>query len=513
MRLMTATLLHNGTVFTADRQHPRATWLRLDAGRVVDVGSGQAPIQAGDSVIDLQGRTLTPGFCDAHTHLTWIALGLMGPDLAQTTGVDDVLAAMRAWTGPGRGPERAWVVGDGFDETTWKDRRLPTRQELDSLGNDRPRLIKRVCGHVGVGNSLALDAVPDGPHTDRASGRIAEDDLWALNDRLRPDRQALHDVWPRVQEVLHAHGVTSVHDVGSLQLMQALEQVESRGDLDVRVSYSIPAANRASLDGRQREADATRRLRFLGLKVWTDGSLGAHTAHLRQVYADAPETSGKALYETDVLRGVFRDAHEQGWQLMVHAIGDAALDEVVGELQPLCADGNPLHHRLEHIEVTPPDLVARLATSGAWGCVQPNFARRWSQPDGMNEQRLGRERLQYCNVYRSLMDAGMSLAFGSDCMPLGPLYGLLGATQHPLQEQRLTAEQALRFYCATPAEMNFASAGMGTLQAGQPADLVVLEGDFAAEGAVCVATMVDGRFVWADPEKADFVPLTPSRPR
>jgi hypothetical protein len=282
----------------------------------------------------------------------------------------------------------------------------------------------------------------------------------------------------------------------------------------VRVSYSVPAANRAALNGWQREEDATRRLRFLGLKIWSDGSLGAHTAHLREVYADAPETRGKSLYETDVLRGVFRDAHEQGWQLMVHAIGDTALDEVIGELQPLCADGNALHHRLEHIEVTPPDLVARLGSCGAWGCVQPNFARRWSQPDGMNEQRLGPERLKHCNVYRSLLDAGMRLAFGSDCMPLGPLYGIQAAVHHPLPEQRLTPEQALRFYCATPAVMNFGPTGMGTLQPGQPADLVVLDGDpFALDGATCVATMVEGRFVWQHPEEADSVPPKPSRLR
>jgi predicted amidohydrolase YtcJ len=168
------------------------------------------------------------------------------------------------------------------------------------------------------------------------------------------------------------------------------------------------------------------------------------------------------------------------------------------ELQPLCTDGNSLHHRLEHLEVTPPPVIDRLAATGAWACVQPNFARRWSQPGGMNEQRLGRERLQHCNVYRSLQDASVPLAFGSDCMPLGPLYGLQAAVQHPLAHQRLLPEQALHYYTSTPAAMCFGETGAGLLQPGQRADLAVVRGDPFDAAAAVAATMMDGNWVWQD---------------
>ena len=122
-------------------------------------------------------------------------------------------------------------------------------------------------------NSIALKHLPDGEHTDRDSGRVAESDLWALNDQLRPDADAFYDIWPRVQEKLHAHGITSVHDVASLQMVEALKRRDAEGGLQVRVSYSVPAANRGALQGWQRHTNAQDRLRFLGLKVFTDGSV------------------------------------------------------------------------------------------------------------------------------------------------------------------------------------------------------------------------------------------------
>ena len=167
----------------------------------------------------------------------------------------------------------------------------------------------------------------------------------------------------------------------------------------------------------------------------------------------------------------------------------------------MCGQGNPLRHRVEHVELTPPDLVQRLAESGAWACVQPNFARRWSQPGGMNEQRLGSARLQDCNAYRSLLSAGVPLAFGSDCMPLGPLYGLQAAVHHPQEAQRLTAPEALRLYTAAAAQLCFQEQTFGALRRGMAADLAILEGDpfDSSDAASVVGTLVDGRLVWSDP--------------
>jgi len=513
---MSTLCLHNGHIITGDPNLPEAHWLRIEAGCVAAVGYG-SPDSTDTNSIDLQGRRVVPGFCDAHVHLTWIALSLMGPALSHTTTVAELLAEVDAWDGPGRGPEQSWLVGDGFDETTWTNQQLPTRQELDTLRWDGPVLVKRVCGHVAVGNSIALQQLPEGSYTNKQTGRIAESDLWALNDRLRPDAAAFYDIWPRVRTCLHEHGITAVHDVASLQMVHALERLEQESQLGVRISYSVPSAHLAELRIMERATSVAARgtassqaslaaegdswLRFLGLKIFTDGSLGARTAHLRQAYADASDTCGASLLDRSELQRLCREGHERGWQLMVHAIGDVALDEALQALQPLCGQGNPLRHRLEHVEVTPPDLVKRLAASGAWACVQPNFAQRWSRPGGMNEKRLGAARLQDCNAYRTLQEAGVPLAFGSDCMPLGPLYGLQAAVHHPLEAQRLAPSEALRLYTAAAAELCFREAESGVLRPGLAADLAILEGDpYDSSGvAKVVGTVVDGRLVWKGP--------------
>jgi hypothetical protein len=159
---------------------------------------------------------------------------------------------------------------------------------------------------------------------------------------------------------------------------------------------------------------------------------------------------------------------------MVHAIGDEAVVQGLAALAPVLGGGNPGRHRLEHVEVTPPDLVRRLARSGAVACVQPNFAGRWSQPGGLNAKRLG-ARLAYCNAYRTLHEAGVPLAFGSDCMPFGPLVGLRGAVAHPLPGERLDPETALLLYTAAGADLSGGS--WGRIQPGAPADLVLLATD------------------------------------
>ena len=490
-------LIEGGLVRTLDPACPEAAWVLVDGGLIRRVGVGQPVVTGSVRRFALRGRTLTPGFCDAHVHLTWLATTHLGPDVSEAGSLDELLAIVRGWRGPGRGPGVQWIVAAGFDESIWTEKRLPEKSDLDRIESRRPVLVKRVCGHVGVVNTAGLALLPPGPHTEAATGRIAESDLGALNDRLRPDPEALAQVVPQVVQTLHAHGVTAVHDVISPEMLRALQIQRDRAGLGLRISCALPSSTLEALRacGVQRGLGDAE-LRILGIKIFVDGSLGAHTAWLRDPYADDPSTRGVPLVGAEELAAMAAAADAAGLQLMVHAIGDAAIDRAIDALQPHARAGNPLRHRLEHIEVTPPDLVQRLAASGLWACVQPNFAGRWSRPGGMNEQRLGR-RLAHCNAYASLMRAGMPLGFGSDCMPLGPLAGLRAAVEHPIAAERLEPSQALDLYTAGAASLVHAEEHHGRIRPGLAADLVVLSHD-PLDPRGLAAAQVEATFVAGD---------------
>lgn len=507
-----AFLFTGGTVHQGAGTKP-ASWALAEKGRIREVGFGSPPDAPGAARWDLRGGWLIPAFCDAHVHLSWIATSFLGCDLGAAESAEELLALLRSWRGPGRGPAGEWTVGYGFDESSWAVPRLPTRDELDALEPLRPLLVQRVCGHVGVVNSRALERLRPGPHTDVRSGRLAEDDLYAVNDLLRPSAAQLAETLPRVAATLHEHGITAVQDVTSPEMLSALRQA---GEIGIRVRCAMPArylqapAVGAGLPARDPAAFfAAHALddvplgtddnpRVLGLKLFLDGSLGARTAYLRASYADAPATRGTALYPHEELASLVARADAAGLQLMVHAIGDAALDQALDVLSPLVREGNPLRHRIEHAEVTPPDMVERLARTSLRVCVQPNFAGRWSVPGGLNEQRLG-SRLAHCNAYRTLREAGVALAFGSDCMPLGPLFGVRSAVEHPVAQERLDLEGAIDLYTTGSRELVLGPGGGAGITPGAPADLVVLEP--ASQGGAprakfrVAATFAAGRLV------------------
>lgn len=489
-----ATLFSGGRVHQGAGKSP-AGWALVEGGRVREVGYGVPPVIPEATAWDLQGGALVPAFCDAHLHLAWIATSFLGCDLSAAESVEEVLAALAAWQGPGRGARDEWLVGYGFDDSAWVVSRLPTRRELDTVAGTRPVLVQRVCGHVGVVNSAGLARLAPGPHTDAATGRLAEDDLYAANDLLRPTVDLLAAALPRVASTLHQHGITAVQDVSSPEMLAALQQA---GELGVHVACAMPTRylrepgpGRRTTPGDPGAFFAARGLndvpvgapdnpRVMGLKLFLDGSLGARTAFLREGYADAPATRGAPLYVAKELAALTARADAAGLQLMVHAIGDAALDLALDVLTPLASGGNPLRHRIEHAEVTPPDLVQRLAASGVRVCVQPNFAGRWSGPGELNEQRLG-ARLAHCNAYGTLHRAGVPLAFGSDCMPLGPLYGVRSAVLHPLAAERLGPGVAIDLYTTRSRELVLGDEEAPGIAPGARADLVVLQPDPLAD--------------------------------
>ena len=220
-------------------------------------------------------------------------------------------------------------------------------------------------------------------------------------------------------------------------------------------------------------------LRLGAIKVFSDGSLGAYTAALGADYVGRPGDRGMLVHPPEELRGILETAHRAGFQTATHALGDEAIRQVVSALEDVQgSDPRPdPRHRIEHYELPDEDVLRRTRAAGIVVCAQPNFVGQWSGPGDVYETRLGRERASRNNPYRRILRARIRLAFGSDGMPYGPLYGIHSAVNGFFEDQRISAEDAVRAYTAAGAYASFEEREKGTLEAGKLADFVVLEGD------------------------------------
>jgi predicted amidohydrolase YtcJ len=209
-----------------------------------------------------------------------------------------------------------------------------------------------------------------------------------------------------------------------------------------------------------------------GVKTFTDGSLGARTAKLTEPYADAGDETGQWVVTPAELDDLTERVNDAGFQMTAHAIGDAAIDAVLDAYEQ--TDADPARHRIEHVELPSEEAVKRLADAGAVASVQPNFLK-WAGEGGLYDARLGSERRTRSNPFRELLDAGVPLAFGSDCMPLDPLFGIHQTVNAPAERQRLSTTEALCAYTSGAAYAGFDEHRLGTIEPGKKADFVVLD--------------------------------------
>jgi predicted amidohydrolase YtcJ len=274
------------------------------------------------------------------------------------------------------------------------------------------------------------------------------------------------------QDHAHGRGVTAVHDmVRRSAAPRVYRDLEADGELwlRVRINYwadHLEAVREVGLASNH----GSDRVRVGAIKTYTDGSIGGRTARLSEPYADAEGERGDLLESPESLAELAERADEAGVQLALHAIGDeaigVALDTVEGR------DGE--RHRIEHAEVLTDDLIERLADAGVVVSAQPNFLK-WARDGGLYDGRLGRERRRDSNRLGALRDAGAALAFGSDCMPMDPLFGVQQVVTAPEPTQRLSVTDAIRAYTLGSARAGFDEGRMGTVEVGNCADFVVLE--------------------------------------
>jgi predicted amidohydrolase YtcJ len=488
--------------------HPRTgDWLLVDERHVQRVGSGDPP-QA-DRLVELPGATIVPGFVDTHVHLTSTGESLANSDVYRTRSNQELLDLARARASAGEGP----VLLQGFDETLWDDRTLPSLVELDSI-TSRPLVIRRVDGHLALANSAAIatadiaalpgvqrgtDSQPTGRITEEAAKRLGRWLSLTLSDRDVQELQL------KAAALAASRGVTCVHEM-SMPLELGMRDLQvflaHRGSLPVD---SVPIV--ATMDIPQ---VIDLGMNNIGGDLPTDGSLGARTAALLTPYVDGSE-SGTTYYSDDDLAGFFHDGHVAGLQVGVHAIGDRAIEQVLSAWERVyqALDSRQRRHfrarrhRIEHFEMASDGQIERTAMLGLAVSVQPAFDRLWGGPASLYEMAVGEERAARMNPFRSLLERGIEVGAGSDTpiTPLDPMLALAALEDHHDPRQRLTRFASIRLHTIGGARLAHQEEKKGVLGPGMHADFAAFDADpfevTEVEGVRPILTVSLGREVFA----------------
>jgi hypothetical protein len=504
MALYANTIFTNGNVVTLDDANFVAQALAVHDGKIIFVGSDvDVEVFSGESTehVDLNGSTMLPGFIDAHTHLLRTGMELTLYEDLDTPSLDGMLQKIEA--AASQRDSGQWVVGRGWDESGWPEARYPTKEDLDRIAPNHPAVLIRVCGHIVVVNSKALEAVEvkDDPATvDRDKGWLREESAWGFLDKIDPPLDERVKALKAGIAYAHQCGITSIHDIVDDVAIETYNTLRKREGLSLRVRMNVVHHYIDSLIkvGIQGEFGDDF-LRLGALKLFADGSLGARNAALMSPYTDDLSTDGQLNHTQDDLVMWMKKGHEHGFQLMTHAIGDRAIEAVLDAYQAVGVEPAD-RARIEHLEMPTADQLKRMAASGVIASMQANFVQ-WSGPGKLYEQRLGAARDAAIDPHRKVLEADVSLVFSSDSMPVNVLHGLHQTVNAPHDGQRLTALEALRAYTQGGAFAGFSETQFGKLSKNMQADLVVLNQDpqkvpDAIEDITVEQTYVSGQRVY-----------------
>jgi predicted amidohydrolase YtcJ len=482
------------TLYRASMVHtlshpPSGEWLLVDGRHVERVGIGEPP--QGDRIVELPGTTIVPGFIDSHVHLTGTGVHAQAPEIGLTRSSAELLQALSKVVAGRTGP----VLVHGWDESRWQDRRLPTIDELDGVGSV-PFAAVRVDGHLTLANRAAIAQAEidgDGLVLDDA-GRPTGVVTRRANERLRTwfDRHLSdHDVELLQLEAASlavAHGVTCIHE---------MSMPAERGMRDLEILLGHRARLPLDLVTYVATTDVAQvidlGLSGIGGDLPVDGSIGARTAWVRDPFEDRAD-GGAGYFDDDDLTRFFRDGHLAGLQVGVHAIGDAAIDQVLRTWErvyrSLDSRGRrhfrARRHRIEHFEVVDEHLIERAAALGLAISVQPAFDAEWGHRGGLYEQGLGTDRALAMNPFRSLLARGLEVGAGSDSpiTTIDATAGIAAFEEHHHPAERLSRQEAIHAYTIGSARLAHQEDKKGVLAPGMHADFAAFDADPMAVGSV-----------------------------
>jgi predicted amidohydrolase YtcJ len=519
-----------GRIWTGDSLKPWATALAVSGDKIAAVGdSGSVAklVGPGTRVIS-KGGMVAPGFMDDHTHFIFGGFQLASVDLRDADSPAEMIRRLKAYAAKSRPGE--WITGGDWDHERWPGTPLPERSWIDSVTPHNPVFVNRLDGHMSLANTQALRLA----HIDRNTPEIpggtivrgpGGEPTGVLKDMAQnpvlavmptPSNAQSDAAISRATAWAASKGVTAVADVSvPWYEVAALKRARAKGTLMTRVTIFVPLEDwRLMADTVKAQGIGDDWLRVAGVKGYVDGSLGSTTALFYEPYNDAPQTKGLLVTPEDSLRAWIGGADSAGLQVAVHAIGERANGLLLDIYDSVAqAHGRrDRRFRIEHAQHLRRQDITRIARGGVIASMQPYHAiddGRWA------EKRIGPERIKTTYAFRSLLDAGARLAFGSDwtVAPLDPLLGIYAAVtrrtldgKNPggwIPQEKITVEEALRAYTAGDAYAMFAERKRGKLAPGYLADIVILDHDLTkvkpeSLGDVKVlSTIVGGKTVYS----------------
>ncbi|MFX0013067.1 MAG: amidohydrolase [Promethearchaeota archaeon] len=477
---------YNANIITMDPDNPLAEMIAINNDKFVYVGEYRSKIiEKANSEVDIANKTIIPGFIDLHTHL-WKEAHIISIDLGSFQTYNEVIKRLEAEVNSKRSGE--WIFASNWDESKWKDRKeFLSKEDLDEISPLNPLYTHREDGHLVVVNSLALEKLP-----------LPISHPGIVKDSLGKPTGILKDVWldlsPYYKEkipnsiekscqIAASKGITAAVDnltimsTGQKNIIEAYLQLDLSDKLPIRIFLNptrelMTEFTKLGL----KQTWGSSKIRFSGFKGFFDGALGAHTALISLQYQDMEGTGDQFLNEEELISQIIF-AEENDYTLCIHAIGDLAIEKLLNCYEKGIKEAGKVsssrRHRIEHAEMITDIQIQKAKELGILLSMQPNFLK-WEYPRELYETRLGKDRFMTLNRFSDILSLGVKIYFGSDNMPLSPLYGIQQAINFPSPNIKISINEALQAYTLNNAQALFMESRLGSITIGKYADFLVL---------------------------------------